>query len=224
MTTVSDGVEVPLTDQAAEEPAGTVSEFGPEDASPRDVLRLRVVLPPGWLDLDLDDDDHCERQARRLTDAISSDDGQGARLRREARTTLLEQVRAARSGGATILAISGPEVPFLSGSLVVRPLPDSQRVDGEEDWLVESDARVDRATIPAGAVVRRVTHVDASEGGDPVSSVAVDYWLRSPTGSTVHLAFSSPLFSHADALTGLFDAVVESTAWMDGDGRQVTPG
>lgn len=182
-------------------------------------LRLRVVLPPGWQELDLDDDAHCERQVRRLTDRVSTDDGEGARLRRESRETLLGQVRAARAGGATILALAGPDVPLLSGSLVVKPLPGTQGVDGDEDWLHEDGGTLDRATVAAGPVVRRVTHVPVREGGDPAPTVAVDYWLRSPQGTTVHLAFSSPLVVHAEALAGLFDAVVEAAVWVDVDGR-----
>ncbi len=50
-------------------------------------------------------------------------------------------------------------------------------------------------------------------------TLVIDYWLTAPDGDLIHLAASTPLVDHRDAMVGLFDAVLESARWRDEGGQ-----
>jgi hypothetical protein len=153
----------------------------------------------------------CEREVARAVKALPLDDGSGARLRRELRDDLLRQCERARERGATYLAIAGPRSAPLSGSLLVTP---SQHRVAEDsvvwDELVGPDA--DRFTLPVGRVARTVStrRPEPDERADDLPTLSVDYWITVDDGRLLHVACSTPLVEHDEAMVQLFDAVLGS--------------
>ena len=172
--------------------------------------RLRFVLPPTWEGFGLHDPQACERKVERIARSLPLDDGKGAALRRQVREDLRGQVASARQAGATYLAISGPRSAPLSGSIVLTPVPSSLALDDEawEDQLPD-DAETFR--LSAGRVTRVVGTRTADVSG--LATLVVDYWVLGPDRRQVHLACSTPLVAHRDAMVALFDAVVDSAEW-----------
>lgn len=174
--------------------------------------RLRFVLPPTWEGFGLHDAEACERRAERIARSLPLDDGKGATLRRQVREDLRRQVAAAREAGATYLAIAGPRSAPLSGSIVLTPVPGSLPLDDEawQDGLPD-DAETFRLTA---GLVTRVVGTRAADVDD-LETLSVDYWVLGPARQQVHLACSTPLVAHRDAMVGLFDAVVDSAEWHE---------
>jgi hypothetical protein len=174
-------------------------------------MRLRFVLPPGWVGFRLHDTEACEREVQRAVKALPLDDGSGARMRRELRDDLLRQCDRAREQGATYLGISGPRSAPLSGSVLVTPskhrVPENSPV---WDELVGADA--DRFTLPVGRVARtvRTREPEAGERSDDLATLAVDYWVTLEDDRVVQVACSTPLVEHEEAMVQLFDAVLAS--------------
>lgn len=180
-------------------------------------MRLRFVLPPGWVGLPLHDAPACEREVQRVVKALPLDDGSGARMRRELRDDLQRQCDRARGQGATYLAIAGPRSAPLSGSLLVTPL--QHRVPEDSPvWDEVVGADVDRFTLPVGRVARTVAKRQpaAGERSDDPPTLAVDYWITLDDGRLAHVACSTPLAEHEEAMVQLFDAVLGS-ATLAGD-------
>lgn len=181
-------------------------------------MRLRFVLPPGWVGLPLHDLAACEREVQRAVRTLPLDDGQGARMRRELRDDLVTQCDRARASGATYLAIAGPRSAPLSGSLLVTPTPHRLAEDSPAwDDVVGVDA--DRSTLPVGRVARTVRTRQPAPGerSDDVASLAVDYWVTLDGGHLVHVACSTPLVAHEEAMVQLFDAVMGSAVVAEED-------
>ncbi|GAA1476793.1 hypothetical protein GCM10009623_12390 [Nocardioides aestuarii] len=181
-------------------------------------MRLRFVLPPGWVGFPLHDAPACEREVQRAVRALPLDDGQGARMRRELRDDLLAQCDRARDSGATYLAIAGPRSAPLSGSLVVTPTRHRVAEDSPAwDEVVGVDA--DRFTLPVGRVARtvRTRQPAVGERSDDLASLAVDYWVIVDGDRLVHVACSTPLVEHDEAMTQLFDAVMGSAVVAEQD-------
>lgn len=181
-------------------------------------MRFRFVLPPGWVGFPLHDAAACDREVQRAVKALPLDDGSGARMRRELRDDLLRQCDRARGRGSTYLAIAGPRSAPLSGSLLVTPTKHRLPEDSPAwDELVGADA--DRFTLPVGRVARtvRTRQPDAGERTDDLATLAVDYWVSLDDQRLVHVACSTPLVEHEEAMVGLFDAVLASSATRDGD-------
>lgn len=181
--------------------------------------QLGIVLPPGWTLIPLEDAVARERAVRQLVSRAGLDDGQGAVLRRELHSQLSSAAdRAFRSGASTFaICTTGPGGVPLPASLVVTFSPGGTVPSEQDAWLQEAGGRLDTAVIPAGRVVRRVAgRVAAVTDGESagVATVVVDYWLTRGDGAGVfHLAASTPLVDHEDAMVGLFDAVIESARW-----------
>lgn len=179
-------------------------------------MRLRFVLPPGWVGFPLGDPAGCEREVGRVVKALPLDDGTGARLRRELRDDLLHQCTRARDGGASYLAVAGPRSAPLSGSLLVTPLRRTLPA-GSPEWddVVGADARTFRLAV--GQVTRAVRHrpADKTGAGDDLPTLAVDYWVTTAEGRQLQVACSTPLVAHEEAMVQLFDAVIGS-AEVDG--------
>ena len=173
--------------------------------------RLHVVVPPGWARVPLTTEGAAARAVARVVATSGLDDGEGARLRRELQDELEGAARSAREAGATTMLVTTVHALPVSAALVVTPLPPRVSVAGDEPWLVGAGSTVDTARLAAGPVVRRVR--ETTSGEPPVTSLVVDYWLTSPDGDLVHLAVSTPLAAHRDAMVGLFDAIVETARW-----------
>ena len=173
--------------------------------------RLHVVVPPGWARVPLTSEEASTRAVAQVVATSGLDDGEGARLRRELQDQLEGAARSAREAGATTLLLTTVHALPVSAALVVTPLPPRVSVAGDEPWLVGARSRVDTARLPAGPVVRRVR--ETSTGEPPVTSLVVDYWLTAPDGDLVHLAVSTPLAAHREAMVGLFDAILETARW-----------
>ncbi|MBF4161470.1 hypothetical protein [Nocardioides acrostichi] len=177
-------------------------------------MRLQMVLPPGWETFHVDDLEGCQRRIARIASALPLDDGQGARLRRELRSDLFTQVEQARTNGATLLSISGPSSPFVSGSLMVMPLDDAGQ-ESTDAWARGTGGAVEHFTTDLGRVTRvvhgRLERLDETE----LPSLAVDYLVQTTHGHDCLVACSSPLVAHAEAMTSLFDTIVENASWDD---------
>ena len=179
-------------------------------------MRLRFVLPSAWVGFPLHDPDACEREVQRAVRALPLDDGPGARMRRELRDDLLRQCERARLQGATYLAIAGPRSAPLSGSLLVTPTQHRVAEDSPVwDELVGADA--DRVTLPVGRVARTVRDRRPAPGerDDDLPTLAIDYWVTTDDGRLVHVACSTPLVEHREAMVQLFDAVMGSAVLAD---------
>lgn len=179
-------------------------------------MRLRLVLPPAWIGLPLHDPASCERAVDRAVRSLPLDDGQGARMRRELRDDLLRQVSRARDGGATYLALSGPRSAPLSGSILVTPL--RRPVDpGSAAWEEAVGSGAETFRLAVGQVWRTSRLRDPAPGRpDALPTLAVEYWVTSTAARQLHVACSTPLVAHEEAMVQLFDAVLES-AELDGD-------
>jgi hypothetical protein len=174
-------------------------------------VRFRFVLPPAWVGFTLHDAPACEREVQRAVKALPLDDGSGARMRRELRDDLVRQCVRARERGATYLAIAGPRSAPLSGSMLVTPTRHRLPEDSPAwDELVGADA--DRFTLPVGRVARTVRkrHPQPGDGSEDLYSLAVDYWVTLDDERLVHVACSTPLVEHEEAMVQLFDAVLGS--------------
>ena len=178
--------------------------------------RLSIMLPPGWRWIDLHDDARRDRAIDHVVAGTGLDDGDGARLRRELRDALQRSASDARAAGSSLLALSVDADPVLSGSLTVTFL------DGVEElvdqWADDPDEDAVTTTVPAGRVVRRVRreHTTVAEVTCPqgLDTFTVEYLLRCEGEPPVLLVMSSPLVAVADALLGLFDAMMESARWQ----------
>lgn len=178
---------------------------------------LSVVLPPGWSIIPLGDAGERRRAVDLLVGRLGLDDGQGAVVRRQLRDRLLATAAdAARAGSVTYaLSSGGPGGVPIPASLVVTPIRGAAAPELDEPWLALGGGRLDTASVPAGPVVRRVARQEArvDDDADPLPVVKVDYWISAQSGALVHLAASTPLVDHEEAMVGLFDAIVESARW-----------
>lgn len=179
---------------------------------------LRYVLPPGWAVIPLERSGETARAIEAIVSGLALDDGQGAQLRRQIKAQLTSAAAdAARAGGTTLaLSVNGMGGVPIPASLVVTYLPAVSTPDAAEPWLAGDD--VDTATLPAGHVVRRVRHSSADVDGTDIPALVVDYWVARPGGGVAHLAASTPLVEHADAMTELFDAILQTAEWRSTDG------
>lgn len=182
-------------------------------------MRLQLVLPPGWFGLPLTDPAGCDRIIDRTVRALSLDDGEGARLRRELRADLERQARSARDTGATLLALSGPRSAPLSGSLLVTPLRPTVDLD-DPRFADDLDGESETFTVPVGRVTRVVGRRQAPAGrrsdDGELPTLGIDYWVAGPDKRhQAQVACSTPLFEHAEAMTQLFDAVICSARWAE---------
>ncbi len=178
--------------------------------------RLMIMLPPGWRWIDLGDHQRRDRAIDHIVEGTGLDDGQGARLRRELRDSLQRTASDARAAGSSLLAMSVDADPVLSGSMTVTFLDGAEEL--VDPWADDPGADAETSTVPAGRVVRRVrrerTTVADVTGTDGLETFTVEYWLRHEGDPPVLLVMSSPLIAVADALLGLFDAMMESARWQ----------
>jgi hypothetical protein len=177
-------------------------------------MRLRLVLPPGWASIPLED----AAERRRAVDAVVAraglDDGEGARLRRDLRQRVRTSADSAAASGASSLMLSVGGPAPIPASILVTFLPRGLNLEENQPWLTEEGSRVDTATMPAGRVVRRIGRRDVDMDEEiSLPTLVVDYWLTAPDGRLVHVAMSSPLVEHEKAMVDLFDAVVEGASW-----------
>ena len=182
-------------------------------------MTLRLVLPDGWVSIPLEDPAARAQAVDAVVARARFDDGDGARLRRELRDHLVGAAADAAGAGAASMVLStgdgrGVSIP---ASIIATFLPFADRPDVEEPWLAESGGRLDTATVAAGPVVRRVSQRSAPMEGVEIPTLVVDYWLTAPDWGLAHLAMSTPLVAHEEAMVGLFDAIVESASWADAE-------
>ena len=178
--------------------------------------RLSVMLPPGWRWIDLTDDHRRDRAIDHILASTGLDDGEGARVRRELRDSLRRTAADACTGGSSVLALSVDADPALSGSLTITFLEGAEEL--VDPWVDDPGPDSTRAAVHAGRVLRRVrqerTTVADVTGDKGLETFTVEYWLRHEDRPPVLLVMSSPLVEVADALLGLFDAMMESARWQ----------
>lgn len=87
-------------------------------------------------------------------------------------------------------------------------------LESDAPWLTEPGARVDTATVGSGHVVRRVRYSATTLEDEEICALVVDYWISRPSGGVAHLAMSTPLLTHEEAMVRLFDAIVETRGWV----------
>lgn len=176
-------------------------------------MRLQLLLPPGWVSIPLEDVGARRRAVDDVVARSHLDDGQGARLRRNLRQQLQESADSAGACGASTLMLSVQGSPPVPASILITFLPRRVTIDDSLLWLAQG-GRVDTATVRAGSVVRRIGRRDVTMSEDvTLPSLVVDYWLTAPDARLAHVAMSTPLVEHAEAMTGLFDAIIESASW-----------
>lgn len=179
-------------------------------------MRLRLVLPPGWASIPLEEASARRRAIDTVVARAGLDDREGARLRRDLRQRLQDSAdTAATSGASTLMMSLGGPAP-IPASILVTFLPRGLDLDRGQPWLTDG-GRVDAATVPAGPVVRRIGRRDV-EMDEEISlpTLVVDYWLTAPDERLVHVAASTPLVEHEMAMVDLFDAILESGSWDRG--------
>ncbi len=201
---------------------------------------IRLVLPPGWVNLPLHDEAARGRVICAMVDSLALDDGPGAQLRRELRRELTASADDAAAGGAVLFALStsGPGGVPLPASLVVSALDiddeqllgtwwaaaagggaagdaraDDVAGDGDDAGAAPTEADGAQATDQALLPIGRVVRRVLREPETPTSpaSVRAEYWVT-PAEDTgaYHVVMSTPLVSHGDAMLGMFDAIVST--------------
>lgn len=183
---------------------------------------LRFILPPGWVPVPLQPAERRDAALRRVVEGTPWGDGEGARLKRDARAQLQGAAEQAAASGATGFFLAGGDA-LIPGSLVVTPVPGPLVPAGEEGWLTETEAastepEISRAEVSVGRVVRRVRVLENATAQSDLPRLVVDYWVRPQVGEGAHLVFSTPVVVRRELTVGLFDAIVEAARWVAPEG------
>jgi hypothetical protein len=189
---------------------------------------LAIYLPDKWWIVDVRSKRARERSiAALVTQQVGRADDRAA-LRAEIRATLGRLARDASRAGAFLLALSLMRVGEvrLPAALTVYRVP---RAGGgelgalERAYAGESSDDIELVVADRGSLLRR-TWVDRAARDSLVPDARIfraDYWLDLPDAAEiVLLAFSTPLVEAAEALLGLFDAIVDT---VDTDTRTEEP-
>jgi len=212
------------------DPAGAPESFvGPGQEDRRDV-RFAIVLPDGWLVLDLDPATRDRAVDRLVKGAIGGGDRM-ARYRREAAIAFRRLVHAAAEDGAFFAATYSTRIDDLPlaasvlAFLVPLPLGDDGRpivveevatrlATAEGEDLHETPAVVD-LPVGRGARVRaRASAGVAGSNGEEPPVDAVRFYVPVPAwGLLFVLAFSTPSLPAADAFADLFDLLARTARW-----------
>jgi hypothetical protein len=190
-------------------PAGAPAPGSDSSAPPRDFV---LMLPPGWIRIPIDGREGARATALATAKVSDLPEPQRSAAREKLARMIKSALREARQAGGIDVLMSLAEaqgVPIAASCLVSyideggAPVPldllaDDRAADGGDARLVKISGR--------SAVRHR--HVDP-----PVTRL--DYYMTLPgKPGLLTFAYSTPVEPLADALVGLFDAVMESLRWV----------
>lgn len=195
-------------------------------------IRFALVLPDGWMQLDLDPATRGRSVDRLVKSAIGGGDSM-ARYRREAALAFRSLVRDAADDGAFFAATLSTHIgglPLAASVLAfLVPLPLGE--DGHPVGVDEVAARLAVSTADEGDLHEPPTLVDlpvgraarvrarggvgvaASNGEEPPVD-GVRFYVPVPSWDRLFvLAFSTPSLPAADAFADLFDILAQTARW-----------
>jgi hypothetical protein len=208
---------------------------GPDRASPASgtgttaALRLGVVTPATWFDLDLDPSTRAASMAG-LVESRAAGGGVGPAERAELVRLLESTAAAAEAQGAVYAALYSDvlEGRPVSASLVISivegragpPPPlgtDRAAVAEGVSRLLAGAGAVEVRDLPGGPAVRVRKRIQAqvAPGEGPVAEVEnVQWFVPLPGGRHLALlSFSTPTLGLAEALGELFDTIAGTLSW-----------
>jgi hypothetical protein len=189
--------------------AGTAPSGRDHSAPPRDFI---LLLPPGWIRIPIDGREGARATALATEKVSDLPEPQRSAAREKLARMIKSALREARQGGGIDVLMSLADaqgLPIAASCLVSyvdeggTPVPldllaDDLSAEGGDVRLVEISGR------PAV----RYRHVDP-----PVTRL--DYLMTLPgKPGLLTFAYSTPVEPLADALVGLFDAMMESLRWV----------
>jgi hypothetical protein len=198
--------------------APAVAEVGPADAA-RTPSDFRVLLPPGWVRIPLDERTEATVVALAAARARVAPADQREAVRTGLVSLLGRAARDARSAGGIdlLLSVDALEgVPVPASCLVSYvEAPDDADVPAVAAQLGGPGVDVSVAELAIGPAVRRQATRWAEDGGVSVVVTEVAYWARVPgRDGFLVLAFSTPSVELAPVLLELFDAMGSSLRWV----------
>jgi hypothetical protein len=190
-------------------PAGITALGSDRSAPPRDFV---LLLPPGWIRIPIDGREGARATALATAKVSDLPEPQRSAAREKLARMIKTGLREARQGGGIDVLMSLAEaqgVPIAASCLV--SYVDEGGAPVPLDLLAEdlsTDGGDARLVKIAGRSAVRYRHVDP-----PITRL--DYMMTLPgKPGLLTFAYSTQVEPLADALVGLFDAMMESLRWV----------